>query len=64
LALAETCETGLAALETIAAGETKDDKWVQEKLAALAGAKKPEAHAELAVVTAVEKLVQAAAGKS
>jgi hexosaminidase len=64
LALAETCETGLAALEAIAGGETRDDAWVQEKLGVLAAAKKPKAHAELAVVTAVEKLVQAAAGKS
>ncbi|MDH4197965.1 MAG: hypothetical protein OEW05_11185, partial [Candidatus Aminicenantes bacterium] len=62
LALAETCETGIAALETVLSGETKDDKWAEEKLKILAEAKKPKAHSELAVVTAVEKLVHAAAG--
>jgi len=64
LALAGACETGLAALDSIVAGETKDDKWVEANLAVLADALKPRAHAELAVVTAVEKLVRAAAGKS
>ncbi len=63
LALAGASEAGLAALDAMNAAETKDDKWVEEKTKTLADARKPRAHAELVVITAVEKLVRAASGK-
>ena len=63
LALSGLSEAGLEALAYLASGEKPDPKWTEAKAALLAAAGKPMAHAELAVVAAVEKLVKAAAGK-
>lgn len=60
-ALTLTATTGLRALELVLAGGTTDTVWAEKALAGLAGAKKPRAHAELAIVPAVESLVKAAA---
>jgi hexosaminidase len=63
LALSDLSGTGLEALAILASGETPDPKWTEAKTALLAEAAKPMAHAELVIVSAVEKLVKAAAGK-
>lgn len=64
LALSDLSAAGLEALDFVASGGRPDPKWTEAKTALLAGAAKPMAHAELAVWTAVEKLVRAAAGKA
>jgi hexosaminidase len=59
-ALTLAAETGLRALELVVAGGTTDRPWADKALQALAEAKKPKAHAELAVLPGVEALVKAA----
>ena len=60
-ALTLAATTGLRALELVLAGGTTDTAWAEKALAGLSDAKKPMAHAELAIVPAVEALVKAAA---
>ncbi len=61
LALAEVAEIGLAALAHIEKGEKASREWSERSRARLAAAAKPMAHAELAVVRAVNRLVEACA---
>jgi hexosaminidase len=60
--LARVSAIGLEALDHLAKGEFQPAAWAAEKNAALAEAAKPAAHAELAVVKAVGRLVDACAG--
>ena len=64
LNLARACEIGLEALGHLAKGESLPAAWVQEKNAILAEASKPAAHAGLAVVTAIGRLVEACGGQA
>jgi hexosaminidase len=64
LSLARACEIGLEALGHLAKGEGQPPSWVQEKNAALAEASKPAAHAGLAVVAAIGRLVEACGGQA
>ncbi len=64
LNLARACEIGLEALGHLAKGESLPASWVQEKNAILAEASKPAAHAGLAVVTAIGRLVEACGGQA
>ncbi len=64
LALSDLSAAGLEALAFLASGEKPDPKWTEAKTALVVEAGKPMAHAELAVVSAVDKLVKAAAGKA
>ena len=57
--LADAAELGLQALDALLAGTKGDAGWVRESLKVLAKAKQPKAHAELAVVSAIELLVKA-----
>ncbi|MGZ5486950.1 MAG: family 20 glycosylhydrolase [Candidatus Aminicenantales bacterium] len=59
LNLARACEIGIEALGHLTKGEGQPASWVQEKGAVLAEASKPAAHAELAVVKAIGRLVEA-----
>jgi hypothetical protein len=59
-ALTLVAGTGLRALELVVAGGTTDLPWADKALQTLASAKKPAAHAELAILPAVEALVKAA----
>lgn len=59
-ALTEAAGYGLRALEIVMAGGTTDKPWAERILLELAEAKKPKAHAELAVLPAIEALVKAA----
>lgn len=59
LNLARASEIGLEALGHLAKGESLPASWVNEKGAILAEASKPAAHAGLAVVTAIGRLVEA-----
>jgi hypothetical protein len=61
-ALQAVAATGLEALDCLASGRTPDPAWVAGRGEILAGAKKSKAHAELAITSAVEKLVNACAG--
>ncbi len=61
LALAEAAEIGLAALAHIERGEKAAREWSERSRARLAAAARPMAHAELAVVRAVVRLVEACA---
>jgi hexosaminidase len=62
LGLARACEVGLEALDCLMKGQSEPASWAEEKKKILADAAKPAAHAELAVLSAVAKLVEAAAG--
>jgi len=62
LNLARSCKIGLEALGHLVKGESQPASWVQEKNAVLAEASKPAAHAALAVVTAIGRLVEACGG--
>jgi hexosaminidase len=62
LGLARACEIGLEALGLFLKGESQPVAWAEEKGKILAEAAKPAADAELAVVSAVAKLVAACAG--
>ncbi len=59
LALAAVSETGLEALDFLTSGKTPDKGWVDAKKQLLAEAAKPKAGGELAVIPAVQKLVDA-----
>jgi hexosaminidase len=61
-ALTLAAETGIKAFDLVLSGQKSDQVWADEMARALAEAKKPKAHAELAVLPAVEKLVKASAG--
>jgi hexosaminidase len=61
-ALTLAAETGIKAFDLVLSGQKSDQVWVDEMARALAEAKKPKAHAELAILPAVEKLVRASAG--
>ncbi|OGD23881.1 MAG: hypothetical protein A2Y70_05980 [Candidatus Aminicenantes bacterium RBG_13_64_14] len=62
LGLARACEVGLEALDRLMKGQSPPAAWAEEKGKILAEAAKPAAHAELAVLSAVTKLVAACAG--
>jgi len=62
LGLARACEIGLIALDHLSKGEAQPAKWAEERGRELAEAGGPAAHAELAVVSAIGKLVSACAG--
>ncbi len=59
-ALTLAAGAGLRALEIVVAGGTTDRPWAEKLLQALAEAKKPKGHAELAILPGVEALVKAA----
>ncbi len=59
-ALTFASEKGLRALEIVIGGGTTDVPWAEKILQTLAEARKPKAHAELAVLSGVEALVKAA----
>ena len=56
--LGASAEIGIQALDAILAGTAPDTAWAAESLKFLEQAKKPKAHAELAVVSGIEKLVR------
>jgi hexosaminidase len=60
--LARACAIGIEALAVLMKGEGRPAAWVEERNRVLAEAAKPAAHAELAVVKAIGKLVDACAG--
>jgi hexosaminidase len=60
-ALTLAAEIGIKAFDLVLSGQKSDQIWVDEMARALAEAKKPKAHAELAILPAVEKLVKASA---
>jgi hexosaminidase len=62
LNLARACEVGLEALDLLSKGQARPAAWAEEKTNVLAEAAKPAAHAELAVISAVAKLVDACSG--
>jgi hypothetical protein len=62
LALSGLAETGLTALAHIERGEKAAPEWSERSRDSLAAAAKPMAHAELAVVRAVGRLVEACSG--
>ncbi len=62
LALEQVSGTGIEALAILASGKPAEKEWLEAKKSLLADAAKPRAHAELAVVKAVGRLVEACAG--
>ena len=62
LGLRRACEIGLEALSALAKGEGRTAAWAEGSAKVLAAAAEPAAHAELVVVQAIGKLVQAATG--
>jgi hexosaminidase len=63
-ALESVSETGLEALNFLVSGKAPEKGWAEGQKQLLSEAKKPKAHCALAVVSAVERLVDAcAAGK-
>ena len=62
-ALSTVADIGILALDVILAGTAPDAAWAKDSLKALEQAKKPKAHAELAIVSAVAKLVRTTVGK-
>ena len=62
LGLFRASEVGLEALSHLSKGEGQPASWAEERGKVLAEAAKPAAHAELVVVSAVAKLVEACAG--
>ena len=61
LGLQSAAGTGLEALGWLLSGKAPEKGWAEQQKERLAEAKKPAAHAELVVVAAVEKLVEARA---
>jgi hexosaminidase len=61
LGLQSAAGTGLDALGWLVSGKAPEKGWTEGRMALLAEAKKPAAHAELVVVGAVERLVDACA---
>ncbi len=64
LNLSRVSAIGLEALGHLAKGEGQPGPWADEKNGTLAEAAKPAAHAQLAVVKAVGRLVEACAGRA
>jgi len=62
LNLARACVIGIEALAVLMKGEGRPAAWAEERNKVLAEAAKPAAHAELAVVKAIGKLVDACTG--
>jgi hexosaminidase len=62
LGLARACVVGLEALGHLTKQEGQPASWAEERDKVLAEAAKPSAHAEIAVIKAVGKLVEACAG--
>jgi len=62
LNLARACGSGLEALACLEKGEGQPAAWAEERARLLAEAAKPAAHAELVVVKAIGRLVEACAG--
>jgi hexosaminidase len=62
LGLALACETGLEALAVLSKGEGRPAAWAEEKAKVLAEAAKTAAHAEVVIVPAIAKLVEACKG--
>ncbi|HSA95275.1 MAG TPA: family 20 glycosylhydrolase, partial [Acidobacteriota bacterium] len=62
LGLARVSEAGLEALAVLAKGEGRPASWADEKGKVLSDAAQPAAHAELVVVPAVAKLIEACRG--
>ncbi len=60
--LARASEVGREALSRLSKGQGEPAAWAEEKGKVLAEAAKPAAHAELAVIAAIMKLVEACAG--
>jgi hypothetical protein len=60
--LARISKIGLEALAHLAKGEGQPAAWAEEQRKVLAEAAKPAAHAELVVVKAIGRLVDACAG--
>jgi hexosaminidase len=63
-ALQAVAATGLEALDVLTSGRIPDAAWVTGRFEVLAGARKPQAHCEVAITSAVEKLVNACAGSA
>ena len=64
LGLARACAAGLEALTVLEKGEGRPAAWAEERAKVLAEAAKPAAHAELAVLGPIAKLVQACTGET
>ncbi len=60
--LAAAAETGVEAMKFLENGETADKAWVETKTALLKSVMKPYGQVQLAIVPALEKLVNAAGG--
>ena len=56
-------DKAIQALDIIISGVNAPPDWSDSSLAAIAEIKKPMAHAELAVLPAIEKLIRAASGR-
>jgi hexosaminidase len=63
LGLSQACEIGLEALAVLIKGEGRPAVWAEASAKVLAAAAEPAAHAELVVVQAIGKLVQATTGR-
>jgi hexosaminidase len=61
LNLARACEAGLESLDCLTRGERRPAAWVEARRNVLTEAAKPAGHAELAVVKAIGRLVEACA---
>jgi hexosaminidase len=61
--LGTAAEIGIQALDAILAGTAADASWAEDSLKSLEQAKKPKAHAELAIISGIEKLVRTTVGK-
>jgi hexosaminidase len=62
LGLARACGVGLEALAHVANGESQPASWIEARRQVLAEAAKPAGHAELAVLEAIGRLVDACGG--
>lgn len=62
LGLAKACEIGLEAVDHLTRGEGQPAAWVEERSKTLTEAAKPAAHAEIVVLKAIDRLVQACGG--
>jgi hexosaminidase len=62
LGLARACAAGLEALAHLAKGEGQAAPWIEARRQVLAEAAKPAAHAELVIIQAVRRLVDACGG--
>ena len=62
LGLARACEVGLEALGHLSKGESPPASWAEERGGVLSEAAKPAGHAELTIVKAIARMVEACAG--